>query len=190
MGKWKAVRVKQELVDQAKKEVARSDCKSLSEFVSEAIQQRLQTLAKQRVPEYLERDRAPPAQALQGQVFYSPKHVWAQVTSKGQVRLGITEYFQGQLREIVNVRTYEVGEKVSRDSPFGVLESWWFTHDLYSPVDGEIIEVNKRIVEDPFMLMAAPSTWIVRVQPEEDSSWMKDLLNLQNYQKSLKANAA
>lgn len=57
MGKWKAVRIKQELVDAVKKEVEKTEYKSLFEFVSEAIQNRLQELAKQRVTKHLERDR-------------------------------------------------------------------------------------------------------------------------------------
>jgi hypothetical protein len=85
MKKWKAVRVKQELVDQAKKEVARSDCKSLSEFVSEAIQHRLQALAKQRVMEYLERDKAARTSELQARLFCTPKHVWARMIPGGVV---------------------------------------------------------------------------------------------------------
>lgn len=185
MAKWKAVRVKQELVEEVKKEVEKSDYKGLSQFVSDAIQHRLQTLAKQRVSEYLERDRIIKPLQSQAQLLYTPKHIWAQITPRGNVELGITDYFQTQLKEIVNIRTDTVGEKVSKDEPFGMAESWWFTFDLHSPLNGKIISINKKVIENPFMLNAKPSLWIVRIQPEdaEISSWMNCLLSLQKYQK-------
>ena len=181
MGKWKAVRVMQELVDEVKREVEKNEYKSLSEFVSEAIQNRLQELAKQRVTEYLERDRDARVPPLQPHLLYTPKHMWAQMTPEGHVEIGVTEYFQKQLKEIVNIRTDGVGKDVSKDEPFGVAESWWFTYDLYSPLDGKIIGVNEKVIEDSFSLNAEPSTWIVRVQPLGTKTWINDMLNQQKY---------
>jgi len=166
MEKWRTVRVKQELVDQVEKEVEKSESKSLSEFVSDAIQYRLQTLAKQRVSEYLARDRDVRTPQLQEQLFYTDKFMWAKMTPSGTVEIGITEHFLSQLKEIVNVRTDLIGESVSKDASFGVAESWWFTYDLYSPLNGKIVEVNKQVIDDPFILNADPSHWIVRIQPE------------------------
>jgi len=184
MTKWKAVRIKQELAEEVKKEVEKSDYKGLSEFVADAIQQRLQTLAKQRVTEYLERDKVARTPQLQAQLFYTPKHVWAKMTPEGIVEVGVTEHFQKQLREIVNIRTDGAGEEVSKDEPFGVAESWWFTFDLYSPLNGKIAQVNKAIIEDPLTLNADPFQWIVKVQPRqtEVDSWTDGLLNPQKYQ--------
>jgi glycine cleavage system H protein len=184
MAKWKAVRVKQELVEEVKREVEKSNYKGLSQFVSDAIQHRLQTLAKQRVSEYLERDKIIKPIQSHAQLLYTRKHIWVQMTPQRNVELGITDYFQTQLKEIVNIRTDTIGEKVSKDEPFGVVESWWFTFDLYSPLNGEIISINKEIIKNPFMLNANPSLWIVKIQPEdaEVSSWMNGLLGLQKYQ--------
>lgn len=185
MAKWKAVRVKQELIDQVKQEVKKNEYKGLSEFVSEAIHLRLQTLAKQRVTEYLERDRATRAPLMQEQTFYTPRHVWAQITPDGEVTIGITDQFRDQLKEIVNIRTDLVGQKVSKDEPFGVAESWWFTQDLYSPLSGKITAVNKKVIENPFALNVDSSQWIVKIQPEnkEAESWIDDLLSTERYQK-------
>ncbi len=181
--KWKAVKVKQELVEEVKKEVEKSQQKSLSEFVSEAIQLRLQTLAKERVSEYLERDRYSRIPQLQAQLFYTPKHIWVQATPQRNVKIGITDHFQGQLKEVVNIRTDKAGEKVSKDEPFGVIETWWFTYDLYSPVNGRIVSVNEKVIEDPFLLNSDPYQWIVEVQPEhtEVHSWTYGLLSLGEY---------
>ncbi len=159
MTKWTGVRVKQELVERIHKEVEKRGYKSLSEFVSEAIQQRLQTLAKQRVPEYLERDKIVRTLQLQGS-----DSVWAKMAPEGIVELGVTENFQKQLKEIANIRTGQVGEEVTEGEPFGVAESWWFTRDLYSPVSGKIVAVNKAILRDPFALNVDTSQWILKIQ--------------------------
>lgn len=188
MSKWKAVRVKQELVEQVKEEVKKNKYSGLSEFVAEAIQQRLQILTKQRVTEYLERDQIVRRQTLQEQTFYTPRHIWARNTQKGEIEVGITNYFQDKLKEIVNVRTETLGQKVTKDKPFGMVESWWFTYDLYSPVNGEVISINKKIIEDPFLLNADPDLWIIKIQPEpaEGNSWATNLLNSQEYETAIK----
>ncbi len=183
--KWKTVRIRQELADEMKKEVEKRQYQSLTEFASEAIRSRLQTLAKERVSEYLERDRVSRTLQLQARLFYVPEHIWAQATPQGNVKIGITDYFQGQLREIVNIRTDDVGKEVSKDEPFGVAETWWFTYDLYSPLNGEILSVNKTVIDDPFRLNVEPYQWIVEIQPEntEVNSWMNGLLSLGEYKK-------
>ena len=197
MPKWKVVRIRQELVEEIKKEVEKSQYKSLSQFVSEAIRLRMQKLAKERIPEYLERDRysripqlrarvlTPSQIRLEAQLFYTSKHIWAQAAPQGKVKIGVTDYFQRQAKEIVNIKTDEVGEKVSKDEPFGVTETWWFVYDLYPPLNGKIVSVNKAVIEDPFTLNADPYQWIVEVEPThtEVDSWMNGLLSLEEYEK-------
>lgn len=184
MTKWKTVRVRQELVEEAKKEMQRGQYQSLSEFVSEAIQLRIQKLTKERITEYLERDRYSRIPQLQAQILYTPKHIWAQATPERTVKIGITDYFQVQLKEIVNIQTEKAGGKVSRDEPFGVVETWWFTYDLYSPLNGNIVSVNKAVTDDPFLLNADPFQWIVEVQPKyKFDSWANGLLSLGEYKK-------
>jgi glycine cleavage system H protein len=184
MSKWKTVRVRQELVEEVEKEVDRGQYQSLSHFVSEAIQLRMQTLTKERIPEYLERDRYSRIPQLKAQLFYTPKHIWAQVTPQRTVKIGVTDYFQSQAKEIVNIKTNKAGEKVSKDEPFGVVETWWFIYDLYPPLNGKIVSVNKPVIDDPFTLNADPCQWIVEVEPTrtEVNSWMNGLLSLGDYE--------
>ncbi len=165
MAKLKAVRVRQELLEEAKKEVEKSQYPSLSEFVSEAIRLRLQTIAKEGISEYLERERM--ISKLPGQLFYTPKHIWVKVTPQGNVELGVSDYFQSQLEGIVHVETLKAGENVTKEKPFGIVETvaWWWIHDLYSPIDGKIVKVNKAVIDDPFILNGDPYQWIVEVQP-------------------------
>jgi glycine cleavage system H protein len=165
MTKWMGVRVKQELLEEVKQEVEKSGYKGLSEFVSEAIQQRLQELTKQRVGEYLERDKAVSVPQLQGQLLRTSDNVWARMAPEGVVEMGVTEYFQKQIKDIVNVRIDMIGAEVAEGEPFGVAESWWFTYDLYAPVKGKVVAVNKDVLENPFVLNADTSQWIVKIQP-------------------------
>ena len=183
MAKLKAVRVRQELLEEAKKEVEKSQYPSLSEFVSEAIRLRLQTIAKERISEYLERERM--ISKLPGQLFYTPKHIWAQATPQRNVKIGVTDYFQGQAKEIVHIKTDEVGEKVSKDEPFGVVETWWFVYDLYPPLNGKIVAVNNIVIDDPFTLNVDPYQWIVEIEPThtEVNSWTNGLLGSGEYKK-------
>ncbi len=184
MPKWKTVRVRQELVEEAKKEVEKSQFKSLSEFVSDAIRLRMQKLTKERIPEYLERDRY---SRIPLQLFYTPKHIWAQATLQKNVKIGITDYFLDHAKEIVNIQTNNIGEPVFKDEPFGVLETWWFTYDLYSPLNGKIVAINKTVVNDPFTLNGDPYQWVLEVQPEhtEVDSLIAGLLNLQEYKNQI-----
>ncbi|MCW3980438.1 MAG: hypothetical protein NWF11_03075 [Candidatus Bathyarchaeota archaeon] len=187
MKKWKAVRVRQELVDKVAEEVQKSGYESLSNFVSDAIRNRLQTLAKQRISKYLERDKTIRTPLVQNEV-YTPRHVWARENSDGSIAVGITEHFQSKLKDIVTVRTDGVGKKVIKDEPFGVVESWWFTYDLYSPLNGKIVGINTEVTENPFLLNADPSLWLVQIQPEstESSSWINETLHLEEYKELIR----
>jgi len=185
MQKWKTVRIRQELAKEIEKEVKTKQYQSLSDFVSEAIRLRMQTLAKERVSEYLERDRHSRSPQLMMQSFYTPKHVWAQATPQRNIRIGITDYFQKQAKEIVYIKTDKIGEKVSKDEPFGMVETWWFVHDLYSPSNGKIVSINEKVAEDPFTLNADPHQWIVEIEPTriEIDSWMKGMLSMGEYER-------
>ena len=185
MPKWKTVKIRQELVEEIEKEVKKKQYQSLSSFVSEAIRLRMQTLAKERVSQYLERDKYSRMPQLKAQLFYTPKHVWAQATPQRNVKIGITDYFQRQAKEIVYIKTDKVGEKVSKDEPFGVAETWWFVYDLYPPSNGKIVSVNKKVIDDPFTLNADTHQWIVEIEPthSEVDSWMNGLLSSGEYEK-------
>jgi glycine cleavage system H protein len=190
MAKWKTVRVKQELIEEISKEVEKGGYPSLSEFVSEAIRLRMQTLAKERIPEYLERDKQSRIRQLQGQLLYTPKHIWAKLTALGNLELGVSDYFESQLKGIVYVGDFDEGDNVSRDEPFGVIETvaWWPTsviHDLYSPIDGKIVGVNKDVLDDPYILNEEPYQWIVELKPHDPElkKELDKLLSFEEYEK-------
>ena len=76
--------------------------------------------------------------------YYTKDHEWAQV-DENVVTVGITEYAQDTLGEVVYVELPEEGQKVTQGEPFGVVESVKAVSDLVAPVSGTVIEVNQRI---------------------------------------------
>lgn len=195
MPKWKNVKIRQELLEQVEKELEQGQkgekLPSLSEFVSDAIRLRVETMTKERVREYLEREKQNTTVQIQEQRHYTPKHVWARLTPKGTVQLGVSDYFPRQLIGIVYVETGPIGEKVTKDHPFGVVETvagWPFViHDMHSPIEGEIVKVNQEVVDDAYVLNGDPYKWIVEIQPSnpEIKKELEALLSFEEYQEKL-----
>ncbi len=87
---------------------------------------------------------------------YNEEHSWLSLEGDGRGRVGITHYAQEQLKEVVFVELPEVGTEVSHMEPFGVIESVKATNDLYSPVSGEVVEVNSALEDEPGLVNRAP----------------------------------
>jgi glycine cleavage system H protein len=107
--------------------------------------------------------------------YYTKDHEWAQV-DENIVTVGITEYAQNALGEIVYVELPEEGQKVTQNEGFGVVESVKAVSDLYAPVSGTVIEVNTSIVDDPGVLNDDPMNngWLIRIEMDTE----KELANL------------
>ena len=107
--------------------------------------------------------------------YYTKDHEWAQV-DENIVTVGITEYAQQSLGEIVYVELPEEGQKVNQSEPFGVIESVKAVSDLYAPVSGTVIEVNTSLTEDPSVLNDNPMNdgWLIRIEMDSE----KELANL------------
>ncbi|MFN7904844.1 MAG: glycine cleavage system protein GcvH [Pseudobdellovibrionaceae bacterium] len=107
--------------------------------------------------------------------YYTKDHEWAQV-DENIVTVGITEFAQNQLGEIVYVELPEEGQKVTQNQPFGVIESVKAVSDLYSPVSGTVIEINSPLGEDPAVLNDDPMNdgWLIRIEMDTE----KELANL------------
>lgn len=87
---------------------------------------------------------------------YNEEHTWLRLEGDKLGRVGITHYAQEQLKEVVFVELPEVGAEVSYMEPFGVIESVKATNDLYSPVSGEVVEVNDALVDEPGLVNEDP----------------------------------
>jgi glycine cleavage system H protein len=112
---------------------------------------------------------------------YSKEHEWVLV--EGHVAtVGITEYAQQELGEIVYVELPEVGEKIVKDDPFGAVESVKAVSDIYAPVSGTVLEVNDTLPESPETINedAYGDGWIIKVEMT-DADDLKDLMSADEY---------
>lgn len=107
--------------------------------------------------------------------YYTKDHEWAQV-DENVVTIGITEYAQDSLGEIVYVELPEEGQKVTQGEPFGVVESVKAVSDLVAPVSGTVIEINSMISDNPGSLNDDPFNdgWLIRIEMDSE----KELANL------------
>ncbi len=97
-------------------------------------------------------------------LLYSKEHEWARQESDGLV-VGITDYAQESLGEIVYVELPEEGSKVSRSEAFGVVESTKAVSDLYAPVSGTVAEINDTLLDNPELINEDPyeDGWMIRI---------------------------
>jgi len=107
--------------------------------------------------------------------YYTKDHEWAQV-DENVVTVGITEYAQEALGEIVFVDLPEEGHKLNQFENFGVIESVKAAGQLLSPVSGTVLEVNTAILEDPSPINDDPINdgWLLRIEMDTE----KELANL------------
>ena len=113
---------------------------------------------------------------------YSKEHEWVLV--EGSVAtVGITDYAQDQLGDIVFVELPGIGDKVSKEDAFGVVESVKAVSDVYAPVSGKVLEINDDLPENPEMVNEDPygDGWLIKIEmsdPEE----LQDLMSATEYE--------
>lgn len=119
--------------------------------------------------------------------YFSEEHEWACDNGDGTVTIGISNYAQDALGDIVFVELPEVGEEVERDEEFGVVESVKAVSDLYSPVTGEVVAVNKELEDAPELVNESPyqAGWMIKVRLS-DSAELDDLMSLEGYESFVK----
>jgi glycine cleavage system H protein len=177
MTKWKTMRIKQELVTAAKRSIEKSHYKSLSDFVSDAIRLRLDEL--QQSHEIVAQKQAE-YPLIHERLLYTPDHIWTMVTPEGNVSVGLSNYAQEHLKGTVGIQTHPVGYTVKKGEPFGVVETWMFLFDLYSPVSGQISKINKPLQDDPHIINKDPQeiVWIAEIKPNNLVTLEEELRDL------------
>ncbi|RKN40823.1 glycine cleavage system protein GcvH [Streptomyces hoynatensis] len=102
------------------------------------------------------------------QLRYSKDHEWISAAEDGVATVGITEYAASALGDVVYVQLPEPGTAVTAGEPCGELESTKSVSELYSPVSGEVTEVNQDVADDPALVNSAPFAegWLFRVRPD------------------------
>ncbi|MEM4704101.1 MAG: glycine cleavage system protein GcvH [Candidatus Bathyarchaeia archaeon] len=116
-------------------------------------------------------------------LYYSKEFEWAKIEGD-KVRIGITDYAQKQLREIVYAELPSAGTTISQNNPYGTVESVKAVSDLVAPVSGEVLEVNSEVQSKPELLNEDPygKAWLIVVKP---SNLQAELANLMDFDKAV-----
>ena len=119
--------------------------------------------------------------SVPGDLRYSKEHEWVRLDGD-TVTIGITHFAQEQLGDVVFVELPEKGATVRQFSSLGVVESVKAASDIYSPVSGEVLERNVKVIEKPELVNSAPygDGWMLRVRLADQSELQK-LLSADDY---------
>lgn len=119
--------------------------------------------------------------------FYTKTHEWA-LPEGDTVLVGITDYAQDALGDVVYVELPEVGRKVEKGEAVAVVESVKTASDIYAPVSGEVVGVNTALEKTPELINRDPygEGWIFRIRPL-DMGHLDDLLDAAGYQEVLES---
>ncbi len=120
---------------------------------------------------------------LDTNVRYLETHEWARKEGD-EIVIGITDYAQSTLSDIVYVELPEVGDTLSKGDQFGVVESVKAAADVYLPMSGKVVAVNAALEETPELVNqdAFGEGWMLRLSPTNSGEW-NELLNADAYQK-------
>ena len=124
------------------------------------------------------------------EVKYSKEHEWIKL--EGDVAtIGITKHATEMLGDIVFTELPEKGSNVEKDGTAGVVESTKAASDVYTPVSGEVVEINQSIVDDPSKINADPEggAWFFKLKLK-DKSELDTLMNKEEYDKFAKETSA
>ncbi|SDC26643.1 glycine cleavage system protein GcvH [Actinokineospora iranica] len=110
---------------------------------------------------------------------YTEEHEWVDLADSGVATVGITEFAAKNLGDVVFVQLPEVGAKITRGEPCGEVESVKAVSELYSPVDGEVVEINEAVIDSPELVNTDPygDGWMFRARVAEEP----DLLDAAAY---------
>ncbi len=118
---------------------------------------------------------------------YAVSHEWAQIEDDNIVRVGITDFAQQELGDLVFVELPEIGQKVSANESCATIESVKTASDIHSPVSGEIVEINQTVVDDPEKITDSPyKSWLFCIKAT-DLTELEKLLSPSAYETMITA---
>jgi glycine cleavage system H protein len=120
---------------------------------------------------------------------YTKEHEWIKVEG-GEAVVGVTDYAQGELGDVIFVELPAPGTRVAQMKAFGTIDAVKTVSDLFAPVTGEIVAVNGALKDDPALVNRSPykDGWMVRIRLESPAE-VNALLSADDYEKSLGAHA-
>lgn len=117
--------------------------------------------------------------------YYSEEHEWVKIKDNTAI-IGITDFAQKQLGDVVYVEVPEVGVKLKFHQSLGVIESVKAVSDIYSPLSGEVLQVNEDLNDNPEIINEDPHEkgWIIKLKVE-DKSELEKLMSVSDYERFL-----
>ena len=111
-------------------------------------------------------------------LYYSKDYAWVKVEDD-KVRIGITDYAQKQLHEVVFADLPEVGSSITQNEPYGTLESVKAVSDLIAPISGTVVEVNQSVLDNPGLINEDPygEGWLIVVSPSNLEAELQNLMD-------------
>jgi glycine cleavage system H protein len=115
-------------------------------------------------------------------LHYTKEHEWVLVEDN-IATIGITDFAQESLGDVTYIQLPKEGEVISKNDPFGVVESVKAVSDLYSPVSGRVVEVNQPLLDAPELVNQDPYTdgWMMKVEVKDVASDIEDLMEAGSY---------
>ena len=117
---------------------------------------------------------------------YTEEHEYVRKAKDGTVEIGITDYAQGELGDVVYIELPKVGAKFSKHDVFGTIEAVKAVSELFSPIAGEVVAINGRLDKEPALVNSDPygAGWMIKVRPD-NASEVGSLMNAGAYQKQI-----
>jgi glycine cleavage system H protein len=125
-------------------------------------------------------------------LFYSKEHEWVKVEENGLCTVGITDYAQSKLGDVVTVDLPKPGDRVEFMKEAANIESFKAVSEVYSPLSGEVVEVNSRLSEDPGAVNSDPygRGWLFRVRPSNLDGELARLMKAEEYRRLVEGESA
>ena len=119
------------------------------------------------------------------EIKFLASHEWARLEDNGWVTVGISEHAQDQLGDIVFIELPEVGQELIQTKEAAIVESVKAASEVFSPVSGEVTEVNLELIDNPEMVNSSPfqNGWFYKIKPSNESD-LNALLSEEEYKKS------
>ena len=121
-----------------------------------------------------------------GDLQYTEEHEYVRKSKDGTVEIGITDYAQGELGDVVYIELPKVGATFGKHDVFGTIEAVKAVSELFAPVGGEVVAINERLDKEPALVNTDPygAGWMIRVKPS-NASEIDGLLKAEGYSKHI-----